>query len=55
MIAAEEKAAINSLKDEKERSKAETEADSKSNLGFLKRLVEKGKNWLADDKDLSDF
>jgi cell division protein FtsA len=55
LIAAEEKAAINSLKDEKERSKAETEADSKSNLGFLKRLVEKGKNWLADDKDLSDF
>jgi cell division protein FtsA len=55
LIAAEEKAAINNLKDEKERSKAEAEADSKSNLGFLKRLVEKGKNWLADDKDLSDF
>jgi 23S rRNA-/tRNA-specific pseudouridylate synthase len=42
-------------KDETGRKKLDTDEEGKTGVGFLKRLVEKGKNWLNDDKDLSDF
>jgi cell division protein FtsA len=55
LMAAEERAAINTLKDKGERKKAESDGEGKLTTGFIKRLVERGKNWLNDDKDLSDF
>jgi cell division protein FtsA len=55
LLAEEERIAISNSKDESGRKKAESNDEGKSGVGFLKRLVEKGKNWLNDDKDLSDF
>lgn len=55
LMAAEERAAFNTVKDAGERKKAESDSEGKLTTGFIKRLVERGKNWLNDDKDLSDF
>jgi len=55
LLAEEERVAISNSKDDNGRKKTETDDEGKTGVGFLKRLVEKGKNWLNDDKDLSDF
>lgn len=55
LLAEEERISISNIKDANIQKKTDSELDAKSSIGFLKRLVDKGKTWLNDDKDLSDF